>query len=152
MGNSQSCCLDRGGSTRECCGGYEACLSEVQKNSETAMRVQPTGFKMYDGVMKNSSKQSFPGAENVSPMKIRNNRMDDERIQKNMIKLISKKDPVFIGIHHTSPRKSGQSSWIEIPKPLPDWTQEEQGSLIEIIEQHPKAANCVHYTILCNTH
>jgi hypothetical protein len=73
-------------------------------------------------------------------MKIRNNRMDDEKIQKNMIKLISKKDPVIIGIHHTSPRKSGQSSWIEIPKPLPDWTQEEQRSLIEIIEQHPKAA------------
>ena len=35
-------------------------------------------------------------------------------------------------------RESGQSSWIEIPKPLKSWSDEEQNMMLQILKEHPR--------------
>ena len=114
MGNSTSCC-DR----VDCCTNlHDTRITDKQKGFHGSMRKKPPpGFSLICSV----------------PDEFVNDQTEVRNRAKSAMSRAS--------VHPLAHSLRGQSSWIKVPDPLPDWTSEEQQAIVDIMNEFPKACS-----------
>ena len=128
-----------------CDGRMKCCEADSEEKSDSTNKRfirPPDGFR-YAGRVKRagSDSQHLPRSPESSEQN-RDHRLSDDSQQKIDGILVATKPASKVENRRASRlfqcRESEQFSWIEVPKPLPGWSDIEQKLVIDAMKEHPK--------------